>query len=394
MILTEVIDESIKSLYYAKQRTLLALIGIMIGIGSVIAMISIGTIVENEALKAFREMGTDVLTIRKRYSPSNKHNKEITLDMALSIPRLCKSVKYVAPYISSSADVSFKGKKSYGSIYGITESFKKINKLPLLKGRFISDLDGLNYYCVLGMEKFAELRLLGLKEPIGKKIRVNNRLFTVVGVIKNISVGGMRSYGLNKAIFIPIPVAYRILKDPHITEIMVKTDSSVHYTIIKQNIFNYFKQLLGKNLIDIRSAEEIIKQMEKQMQLFTLMLGAIGSISLLVGGIGIMNVMLTSIMERRKEIGIRRAIGARKKDILIQFISESIILCLIGGVIGIVLGMSCSYVVAKIFKWDFLVSYPAIVLGFGVSSIIGLFFGFYPAYQAAKLDPITVLRTE
>ena len=142
------------------------------------------------------------------------------------------------------------------------------------------------------------------------------------------------------------------------------------------------------------SAEELIERMEKQMKLFTLLLGAVGSISLIVGGVGVMNVMLVSVTERRREIGIRRALGAKRGGIQSQFLIESMILSIIGGIFGIGLGVAASYVIAHFSKWEFLISYPAILLGFGVSSVVGIFFGFYPAHQAARLDPIAALRSD
>ncbi len=395
MIFTAILKEAARSLYGAKQRTLLALIGIMIGIGSVIAMVSIGTIVEHEALKQFRDMGTDILLINKMSGFSSPHkSKKLSLKIVHEMTKCCNSIVAVAPYIDTSGRLNYKGKGSYVKLLGVTSSFMDINKLKLKEGRFISDLDGMSCYCVLGSGRADELKVKGLVHPLGSKIKINRHLFTVIGVLRAVPTGGMRPYGINHAIFIPIQTVKRITSDAEINDIMVKISSDVHYTVAKKEIIDFFKRKLPKANIDIRSAEEIIQQMEKQMKLFTLLLGAIGSISLLVGGVGVMNVMLVSVTERRREIGIRRALGARKKDIQMQFITESVILCLIGGIMGIFLGIISSYIISKVSKWEFMISYLAIILGFGVSTLVGLFFGFYPANQAARLDPIAALKSE
>jgi putative ABC transport system permease protein len=175
---------------------------------------------------------------------------------------------------------------------------------------------------------------------------------------------------------------------------IARTGPGVHYSDAEREILDYLGKQTRTPEWKVFSAEELIERMEKQMRLFTLLLGAVGSISLIVGGVGVMNIMLVSVSERRKEIGIRRALGARRGDIQSQFLIESVILSLLGGIIGIALGVTSSYVIASFSKWQFLISYAAILLGFGVSSAVGVFFGFYPARQASRLDPITALRTE
>jgi len=172
-----------------------------------------------------------------------------------------------------------------------------------------------------------------------------------------------------------------------------KTPGADHKAATEQ-IQAYFKQNIRGIRMEVRSAEELIQQMQKQMRLFTLLLGAIGSISLIVGGVGVMNVMLVSVSERKKEIGIRRALGARQGDIQGQFLMEAVTLCLVGGLLGAALGVGASRVIAHFAKWQFMVAYSAMLIGILVAAVVGIFFGFYPARQAAKLNPINALRTE
>jgi len=396
MILGANIREAVRSLYGAKQRTILALIGIIIGIGSVIAMVSTGKIVEQETLRQFKEMGTDILTVRKgggRGGRQESYLKKIKLEQALNIPAHCPSISSSAPFIQASMQIKYKGKQIYSPCIGVTHSFKDLNKINVEKGRFISDLDHFSPFCTIGKELAEKLAKLGLSDPIGKKIKANDYLFTIIGILENVPTGGMRPYGINDGIMIPITTASRSVENAEINDITIRMKPNVHHTTAKKELTAYFRKVLGIDL-DIYSAEELIERMEEQMKLFTLLLGAIGSISLVVGGVGVMNVMLVSVSERRKEIGIRRALGAKTGDIQSQFLVESMILSLIGGIIGINLGILSSYIISHFSNWHFLVSYSAILLGVGVSSVVGIFFGFYPARSASKLDPITALRSD
>lgn len=396
MILKANIKEAARSLYGAKQRTILALIGIIIGIGSVIAMVSIGAIAEEESLRQFKDMGTDILTIRKSYSEDEKKatKKTIKLKDALDIPDNCPGISRVAPYIQTSLQTRYAGKSDFIPVIGVTKSFQDLNKIRVKEGRFISDLDIFRHLCVLGDKKATKLRTVGLKQPVGKMLKVGDHILTIVGVLENVPQGEMQPYGINGSIIVPITTATRIIEKAEITGIIAKMMPGADHAMVKKEILAYFTRKVKGPAVEVRSAEELIEQMKKQMRLFTLLLGAIGSISLIVGGVGVMNVMLVAVAQRRKEIGIRRALGAKRGDIQSQFLIESIILSLIGGAFGIALGILSSYVISHVSKWQFLISYMAILLGFGVSSSVGIFFGFYPARHASRLDPITALRSE
>jgi len=397
MVLDASLKEAARSLLGAKQRTILALVGIIIGIGSVIAMVSVGAIVEAEALRQFKEMGTEILTIQKGFGRAGgqAHNKIIKLEDTLKIPNFCPSISEVAPYIQGNVEIRLAGEENNGPLLGVTESFQDLNKIKIKKGRFISDLDKYSYFCVLGGEMAAKLVGSGMQgELIGKRIRAGNHIFTIIGILEYTSFGGMRPWGINEGMMIPITTAKRFIEGGEIGNIMARMTEGAHHLKAQDEILTYFKKYLGDINMIVHSAEELIERMEKQMKLFTLLLGSVGSISLIVGGVGVMNVMLVSVTERRKEIGIRRALGAKRGDIQSQFLIESIILSMVGGIFGIMLGVSASYIISYFSKWQFLISYLAIVLGFGVSSAVGIFFGFYPARQASRLDPITALRSE
>jgi len=387
------IKEAIGSLVGAKQRSILALTGIIVGIGSVIAMISVGSIVQKEALRQFLEMGTDILTISESYQNNPRSRGKITLANALAIPAQCPQISLTAPYISSYETMKFSGKKKSVPALGVTPSFFDINKLSLQQGRFIHALDKFMFYCVIGEKIETQLRGQGVREMVGTRILFKDKYFTIVGVINPVAMGGMRPYEINEGLMIHASTLKRLSKDYKIQNIIARTSAGTHYTEASTRIRQYYTALNGLD-VEVRSAEELIAQMQKQMRMFSLLLGSIGSISLIVGGIGVMNVMLVSVTERTKEIGIRRALGARQGDIQLQFLIESVILCIVGGFIGIGIGVGASYIISYYAAWQFCVAYDAIALGVVVAVSVGIFFGIYPARQAARLSPILALRSD
>jgi putative ABC transport system permease protein len=402
MLIKTTIQEALQSLYSTKQRTILALIGIIIGIGSVIAMISIGQIVQTEALKQFKELGTDILTIQKGAADpkaeggaASRSAVILKLKDILEIPMYCPFIASVAPFVATSASSGYGGKLFENvSLFGVTQSFADLNKLKSIEGRLLSDVDDMSQFCVVGNQVYKKMKEWGAAKVVGEEIKIGGRLFTVIGVLGDTPTGGMRLLNANDSILIHITTALRMNTSNEINNMSARVKPGVSNTAAQVQLTEYFRKKLKAKTMNVISPEEMIATMEKQMQMFTLLLGAIGSIALLVGGVGVMNVMLVSVSERRKEIGIRRALGARRKDIRSQFLIESFILSLIGGLLGILLGVTASYLICMLAKWDFLVSYMAIIIGFGVSSAVGIFFGYYPANQAAKLDPIVALRSD
>jgi putative ABC transport system permease protein len=394
MILKPNIIEAVKSLVGSKQRSILALIGIVVGIGSVIAMVSVGTIVKKEALRQFLEMGTDVISISESLSGGGQgRKKKLTLAVAEQIPLHCPNVRQVAPYISSYETLKFQGKRESIPALGVTSLFAEINKIKLKEGRFIHGLDRHMFYCVIGSKVEKQLKNHGVQEIVGTRILFKEKYFSIIGVARETPMGGMRPFEINEGIMVPISTLQRLFRDAKIKTIIGRTRGNPEHSLVEDQVRNYIKSK-GSIRVDVRTAEELIAQMEKQMQLFTLLLGAIGSISLVVGGIGVMNVMLVSVTERTREIGIRRALGAKQGDILIQFLIESVLLCMVGGVIGVGIGVGASWIISHYAHWQFSVSYDAMIMGVGVAAVVGIFFGIYPARQAARLSPIFALRSE
>ncbi|MFW6323444.1 MAG: ABC transporter permease [Desulfovibrionales bacterium] len=387
--------EAVRSLNSSKQRSILALVGIVIGIGSVIAMVSVGKIVQTETLRQFKEMGTDILTVRSEYRGGDQAgDKSIPLQVVLQLDERCPALAESAPYTSNYGSLSYGGERYDVPVLGVTRSAMDIFKIPLSSGRFISDLDKSSSFCVIGPAVAKKLRNAGLRDPLGEKIVYEQRIFTIIGTTGSVELGMMRPYEINEGIFIPIAASMRLPGRSGVRTVITRLASEDRRAEAQSQIRHFLlEQSPGLNL-DISSAEEIISSMEKQMQMFTLLLGAIGSISLLVGGVGVMNVMLVSVSERRKEIGIRRALGAQRSDIQSQFLIESLVLSLIGGILGIGTGLGASFAISSFSDWQFFIYWPSMYLGVGVSMAVGIFFGYYPARQASRLSPIEALRSE
>ena len=381
------IREALSSLAAMGVRSVLALVGIAVGIGAVIAMVSIGEIVKEEALEQFRALGTDVVTVRrKRGDAPRSLSRADVAGMADAIP----SVAAVAPWASDFAEVAYGGRTvSRGQLLGVTEAFAALHRLAVTDGRFVSDLDGDRPFCVLGHAVAQLARDAGARQLVGERVRIQKRLFTVVGVLGP-NPGSAQSQGTDDAVLLPIGATARM--GTLIDRAIVRLRPGADAFDVARRVTEYFHRVAPGLELEVVSARQLIEQMQRQARMFTLLFGAVGSISLVVGGIGVMNVMLMSVAERRAEIGVRRALGARRRDIVAQFVTESATLCVVGGIAGILLGAVSAWAISGFAGWSFFLSLPAVWVGVAVSTGVGIFFGIYPARQAAQLDPIAALR--
>ena len=385
--------EAVRSLSRARLRTALALIGVAIGIASVITMISVGEIAKARSRAELASLGTDLLTI----APSGRGGRGIALSDAMRLADAVPSISAAAPRITAGGAVAYAGKEvSHGTLQGVTASFAGVNGLEVESGRFISDFDRHRYFCVVGAEVARAMRRAGAGRIVGESIVAAGRPFTVIGVLRESMDHYALSFHLdaNRSVFLPITTAQRVSDRPEITLIIARARGDVHYTTATSEVRSWFRSKAPRLELEITSARELIEQLESQMQLMTLLLAAIGSIALIVGGIGVMNTMLVSVAERRREIGLRRALGARRRDIRNQFLVESVILSVIGGTLGIAAGAAGTWAVCQFTGWDFSISATAAVSGIAVSSLAGIFFGLHPARRAARVDPIVALGAE
>jgi putative ABC transport system permease protein len=266
--------------------------------------------------------------------------------------------------------------------------------IDLASGHFVSFVDTFEHYCVIGDGLAQQLRQVTLDNPTGQQLRIGKALYTIIGIAKPWKENGFFNEDINQAAIIPIAGMALINKDTKINNAVLLLKSDIHI----DNVIEQIKALLAKQApklsVFVRSAKQIIASMESQGRIFTLLLAIIGGVSLLVGGIGVMNVMLVSVSERRKEIGIRKAVGAKNSEIQSLFLVESVMLSLLGGIFGVIIGFIFTRVVAYFSQWPFSVHIMPPLAGFAVSVFTGIFFGFYPARRAAVLEPIVSLRNE
>ena len=397
MLLAVNAQEAVRSLMAAKQRTMLALLGVIIGIGSVMAMVSVGETVKQEALAQFKQMGTDILTISQGmdFSPQGRASAPLVLT-AKDFDRLELYSHYVA---ALSPEVDVWGKMKAGradisiSLKGVRPVHQKINRIALKEGRFLSDFDKERYFVVLGSRVADDLIRKGAPRPL-RRVTVDGRPFEVIGVLKPAQLG-YRSDEVDQAAFIPLDVAQRMSSQPGLGRAIVKLTPGADPNVASAELQDLMRILRGPQaMLSIQSPRQLLEQMARQMRLFTLLLAAVGSISLVVGGVGIMNMMLATVAERRREIGIRRALGARQGDIASQFLVESVTLSLSGGAVGVALGAAACLVTSSVQGWKAVTPLWAMGLCLAVAMAVGLFFGYYPARKAARQDVIQALRSE
>jgi putative ABC transport system permease protein len=398
MELVSYFRESFSNLFSAKLRSFLAILGILVGTSSVVALISSGQMATQHALAQFKTLGTNLIALNiqtdEQGNPSSStQNKVQFLMKDLPVVRSASpDIQLIAPYINVFNSIYYKGKSIQGQIFGTTKSLDELVKLHIARGRFVSRLDNNSTFCVIGDSIADQLKQVGVFQPLGHQIQLGKVLYTIVGVIKKWPPNLFLFADLNSSVLVPIQNSYRLSQYAQINDILFRVKKGVPLTPIQNAIKAKLELLLPKKQFNFRSPKQIIKIMSKQRSTFTWLLAMIGSISLLVGGIGVMNIMLVSVIERRREIGIRMAVGARRSDIRWMFLIESVTLTLFGGIVGVGLGVAISAVLAKITGWGFTFFILPPLLGFVVSVIVGVISGYYPAYRASQLDPIETLQ--
>ena len=411
MFAIESVTESISNLGRHKLRSFLTMLGMIFGVGAVIAMLSIGAGAERESLRIIENFGIRNIIIQAKDFKTEELRQIRTESLGVSVRDIeaLDSILKPKPLISAMRVVKtfqvVTGKgRSDSRVLGVSSTYPEIVNLKLLQGSFFLPADEVanNQVCVLGI--VAKQKLFGFGDVLDKQIKVNDQWLTVVGVLADANVEkkefeGVKLQNPNNDIYIPITTAIKKFdKDTvenELNEIVVQVAPNADLTE-QAGTINNLMSAMHRYVDDfsIVVPEKLLEQNQKTQGIFNIVMGAIASISLLVGGIGIMNIMLASVLERTNEIGLRRAIGARKIDIRTQFISEAIGISLAGGLIGVGVGYGISRLVAAYSGWSTIITGASIGLSFGVSTVVGLVFGIYPAVQAANLDPIECLRYE
>jgi putative ABC transport system permease protein len=397
-----------KALGRNKMRSGLTMLGIIIGVGAVIAMIAIGSGAKARIQEQIASMGSNLLIVLSGSATSGGFRfgsgsvPTLTVEDSKAIASELSAVKYAAPVLRGVTQVVF-GNQNWSTVtYASTPEALLIRDWPTVEGRSLtqSDVDGAAKVCLLGQTVVENL--FGEMDPVGQVVRIKKFPFIVAGVL---SIKGQTTWGQDQddVVYVPLTTGQRLLFGQQfpgmVWSISVQATSPDTMKLAEEQINQLLRQrhrlrANQENDFMIRNLTEAFSTAEESAKVMSILLGAIASISLLVGGIGIMNIMLVSVTERTREIGIRMAVGARGQDILLQFLVEALVLSMIGGIIGITIGVGTSQLISQMFKWPTLISIQALLLSFSFSGGVGIFFGFYPARKAARMDPIEALRYE
>ncbi len=407
MDIKALIIECFGTLTINKMRTGLAILGIVIGIGSVIALISLGQASQQAITNQIESLGSNLLTVQPGAQNSGAVRgaaggaQTLTLDDAKAIMTSSKitTIKSVSPEFSKRSQVTYGRNNTNTQIIGVYPAYAEIRKITVSSGVFITERDetAMSKVAVIGPQVVTDL-FGESANPIGQSIRIGGQSLKVIGVTT--AKGGSGFNNQDDVIYVPLSTAQKqmfgsdylssISLEAKSQDVMVAAQNEVGYLLLTRHKFSDPAQAD----FSIMSQNDILNTASQVTGTFTTLLGGIAAISLLVGGIGIMNIMLVTVTERTREIGLRKALGAKRKVIIYQFLIEAIILTLTGGIIGMLLGIGISFVLSSLMTLPFTISPPSIALAMGVSGVIGVLFGWYPAQKAAKLQPIEALRYE
>ena len=405
MLFSESLRMAITALLANKMRSILTMLGIIIGVGSVIVMIAIGLGVQQTVTSSIASLGSNMIIV----TPGSTNqggvrsaagsSQTLKLEDAEAIKKKIKNIDYVSPTVNSSYQVVYGNQNWNSSVYGVTPEFLNIRDLTVSTGSFISnqDLESRNRVAVIGTT--VATNLFGETNPVGKNIRVNNQPYKVIGVLESKGQSSMGS-DQDDMVIVPLTTAQeRLMGITYIRTINIQASSADQIEPVQAQVEVLLRQrhhIVGdkEDGFTVRNLTSLMEVMKTNTTTLTLFLGSIAAISLIVGGIGIMNIMMVSVTERTREIGIRKALGATFQNIMMQFLIESVVIGVVGGLLGIFMGISLALVLGKFTQFYTVITASPIIISFAVSVGTGLFFGIYPARKAARLDPIEALRYE
>jgi putative ABC transport system permease protein len=401
----ESVKIALDALVSNKLRSILTMLGIIIGVGAVIAMVSIGMGVRDKISTSIASLGSNLIIVMPGASSSSGvrgaagTKTTLTLKDAQAIARDVDGIAAIAPAVSSQYQMVAGNMNWTTSVQGTTPEYMEVRNVSVEAGSFITndDLNARNRVAVIGATVAANL--FENVNPVGKSIRINNAPFTIIGVLasKGQSAGGQDQ---DDTVIIPLTTAQeRMMGITHVQSISVQAADSEAVDQVQEGITSLLRARHGiigdqENDFTVRNLASVMETAQETTATITMLLGSIAGISLLVGGIGIMNIMLVSVTERTREIGIRKALGARYSNILMQFLIEAVVIGVVGGAIGIAVGIGASYGISSVAGWNTVITPLPIIISFAFSVGIGLFFGLYPARKAALLNPIDALRYE
>ncbi|ATN11974.1 ABC transporter permease [Pseudomonas sp. FDAARGOS_380] len=391
--LSQLLHEAFISLRTLGKRSILALLGIVIGSSSVVALINIGHNAAVDAAMIFKDMGTD--TLIAQFPPKGSSNEPMRTQLDLDAVRhAVPGIAHIGALSLFSGPIVFHGRTTNASFVGSTAGIQDAMRLALREGRFLSPFDANETYGVIGDQLAQALGTPGDPLQLGDRVRINDYLFLVVGILHNQPRAMLMPVQANESLFIPAEGMRRIYATPQINNLIIRATPGQDMERIARDTVAALQPQLTDHDVDITVPQQMIDGMTRQSRTFAYLLLALGAISLVGGGVGVMNVMLMNVSERRREIGIRMALGARQRDIRNLFLLEAVTLTAVGALCGAVLGMTAAWLYAWLSGWAFALAVAALPLGVGSTLLVGLFFGIYPAVSASRLQPVEALRDE
>ncbi len=404
MLIGEIIGVALGAIRANKLRSILTMLGIVIGVGAVITMVALGTGAQKAVQDQIEALGTTLLSVYPGQSfhrgVASANRVSLTTDDAVALARDARGLVAVVPELSRNQQVEFGNANVNVNVNGTVPDFIKVNNYEVEFGRMYTtgDGDARKRVAVLGYAVPEMLSANGAA-MLGQQINIRGIPFEIVGVLKEKGVTGSWN-NPDEQILIPLETAqYRIFGSDRIRSVTVEASHPDSMTLAMIEIERVLRREHAirpgeDNDFQIRNRSEFLATFEETTRTFTFLLGSIAFVSLMVGGIGIMNIMLVSVTERTREIGVRKALGATKRNIMLQFLVEALALCMLGGVVGILVGSGGAIALSKLANWNTLISPQAVILAFAFSAFVGIFFGLWPAKRAAALDPIEALRYE
>ncbi|SCY74094.1 ABC transporter permease [Alkaliphilus peptidifermentans] len=401
MVLYEIFKVSIQNIWVNKMRSSLTMLGLIIGIMSVVIITTLGNAAQADMSGAFQEHGKGKLTVRMNYNADRPvYYRDLFSDADVESIDHIEDIVAAAPDISRWVDLKYGDKNLRMDLYGVNHNYDLVDHIDLLQGRFLTESDILGRRNVIVIDERAAQHLFGTVEAIGETVSMASGYQTIdlmiIGVTKmsdsviaNMAMGNY-NYG-----YMPISLATRLFNLERYPRLTVQAIEAVNVDGVGEQILNLLERKnKDRDIYRINNMETEFNQLNQGLGFLTTTISGIAAISLLVGGIGIMNIMLVSVTERTREIGIRKAIGANRGTILLQFLLEAVILSFMGGLLGLLFGSGIGYSIVKLIKLPFIISVDGIIIAFIFSVVVGVIFGVYPANKASKLDPIEALRYE
>ncbi|WPN96288.1 ABC transporter permease [Pseudomonas sp. MUP55] len=391
--LSQLLHEAFISLRTLGKRSVLALLGIVIGSSSVVALINIGHNAATDAAMIFKDMGTDILVVQ--FPPKGTSNVPMRTQLDLgSVRQAVPGIAHIGALSLFSGPIVFHGRTANANFVGSTSDVQAAMRLVVREGRLLSAFDASETYGVIGDQVAQALGAPGDPLKLGDRVRINDYLFLIVGILHNQPRAMLMPVQANESLFMPAEGMRRIFASPQINNVIIRAQPGQDMERVARDAAAALQPQLTEHNVDITVPQQMIDGMTRQSRTFAYLLLALGAISLIGGGVGVMNVMLMNVSQRRREIGIRMALGARQRDIRNLFLLEAVTLTAVGALCGAVLGMTAAWFYAWLSGWAFSLAVAALPLGVGSTLLVGLFFGIYPAVSASRLQPVEALRDE